>query len=407
MTAALAWHWRQPMPAYSPLTGGAILAGVRAAAGITAPGIAEEHLVSLLEDRYAPRGMLFTDSGTSALGAALIGVLLSRPRSTVAVPAFACYDVATALNAAGANVLLYDIDPRTLAPDLDSLRGAMRGDVAAVVLVTLYGHPVDAAPVLDLAKEHGAIVIEDAAQAAGAVFLARPVGSHGSLGVLSYGRGKGLTGGGGGALLANNAAGERVLAHARTLCGRSRRGWKELLAATAQWVLARPDLYSLADALPFLKLGETVYHAPRPPHAMPHACAAVAVASWGLAERELQRRRENAIRLLTVVGARPQLTPMQVPLSGRPGHLRLPLLASPEVRARAVSRAARRLGIMPSYPRSLADLAPLADRVLNGGARFPGARALAAQLVTLPTHGRLRDDDLLRLEDWIRESGAR
>jgi len=395
------------MPAYSPLSADAILAGVRAASGITAPGVAEEHLVSLVEDRYAPRSMLFTDSGTSALSAALIGVLLSRPRATVAAPAFACYDVATALNAAGANVVLYDIDPRTLAPDLDSLRGAMRGDVAAVVLVTLYGHPVDAVPVLELAKERGAIVIEDAAQSAGAVYLGRPVGTQGSLGVLSYGRGKGLTGGGGGALLANDAAGERVLAHARTLFGRSRRGWKELLGATAQWILARPGLYALPDALPFMKLGETIYRVPRPPHAMPRACAAVTVASWGLADRELKRRRENAMRLLTAVGTRAHLVPMQVPLSGRPGHLRLPLLASPDVRGRAVSRVARRLGIMPGYPLSLADLGPLAARVLNGGAHFPGARLLAAQLVTLPTHGRLRDDDLLRLEEWIRESGVR
>ena len=395
------------MPAYSPLTGGAILAGARAAAGITAPGVAEEHLVSLLEDRYGPRGILLTDSGTSALGAALTGALLSRPRCTVAVPAFACYDVATALNAAGANVIIYDIDPATLAPDLDSLRGAMRGDVAVVVLVTLYGHPVDAVPVCELAKEHGTIVIEDAAQAAGAVFLGRPVGAHGSLGVLSYGRGKGLTGGGGGALLANDAAGERVLAHARTLRGRPRRGWKELLAATTQWVLARPGLYALPDALPFMRLGETIYRTPHPPHEMPRACAAVAVASWGLADRERQRRRENAMRLLTVVGTRAHLTPMRVPLSGRPGHLRLPLLASPEARRAAVSRAARRLGIMPGYPLSLADLAPLTHRVVNGGAHFPGARTLAAQLVTLPTHGRLREDDLLRLEEWIREAGVR
>src|SRR5207237_8893759 len=140
-----------------------------------------------------------TGSGTTALTAALIGVLKDRP-GAVALPAYGCYDLATAADGANAPVLLYDLDPHTLAPDLPQLRDALRQGASAVVVVHFYGHPVDLGEVKRLAAERGALVIEDAAQAAGAKLDGRPVGTQSSLAVLSFGRGKGLTGGSGGAL---------------------------------------------------------------------------------------------------------------------------------------------------------------------------------------------------------------
>jgi hypothetical protein len=69
----------------------------------------------------------------------------------------------------------------------------------------------------------------------------------------------------------------------------------------------------------------------------------------------------------------------------------------------AASRSAesRRLGIWPSYPRALADLAGFGERRLNPDERFSGARELAVRLVTLPTHRHLHTRDLQALERWI------
>src|SRR6266545_7201880 len=197
--------WRHLVPAHSPLSMAALLAGARAAAARNGGSArAEEHVVELLKERYSAMAVLLTESGTAALTAALRGALRDRPGAAVALPAYACYDLATAADGAGVSVFLYDVDPHTLAPDLAQLRAALNQGAAAVVVVHLYGYPVDLAQVSAVAAETGAVVIEDAAQAAGAVVKDRPAGTQGSLTVLSFGRGKGLTGGSGGALLAND-----------------------------------------------------------------------------------------------------------------------------------------------------------------------------------------------------------
>ena len=399
--------WRYQVPARSPLSARAVIAGAR---GVARNGRgsarSEARVVELLTARYGPRDVLLTDSSTTALTAALIGVLKDRP-GAVALPAYGCYDLATAADGANAPVLLYDLDPRTLAPDLTQLHDALRQGASAVVVVHLYGHPVDLSGVKGLAAERGALVIEDAAQAVGAELDDRSVGTQCSLAVLSFGRGKGLTGGSGGALLAHDDAGARVVEGVRGLLGAPRRGWPELLTIAAQLILERPRLYALPAALPFLHLGETVYRAPRPLRRPSRVSSPVVGATWHLAEREAETRRHNAERLLSALRWQPGFETISTPPRAQPGYLRLPVLASPAARRSAMEPAARRLGVMPGYPQPLCDLEPFRQRCLNRDAAFPGSRVLAARLCTLPTHGRLRLRDLERLEGWIRIASGR
>ncbi|HYU08055.1 MAG TPA: aminotransferase class I/II-fold pyridoxal phosphate-dependent enzyme [Gemmatimonadales bacterium] len=400
--------WRHQVPVHSPLSMAALLAGARAAVAHNGGSArAEEHVVELLKERYSAMAVLLTESGTAALTAALHGALRDRPGAAVALPAYACYDLATAAEGAGVSVFLYDVDPHTLAPDLAQLRAALNQGAAAVVVVHLYGYPVDLAQVSAVAAETGAVVIEDAAQAAGAVVKDRPAGTQGSLTVLSFGRGKGLTGGSGGALLANDDVGEQVLARERRLLGPSRRGWPDLLAIAARLLLEHPNLYGLPAALPFLRLGETIYREPRRPRAPTRVSCPVISATWTLAEREVEVRRCNAERLLIELRRQPAFETISAPPNARPGYLRLPVLASPAARCSATDTAARRLGVMPGYPSPLSDLERLASHCVNRNASFPGGRALATRLFTLPTHGRLGVHDLERLEQWIRTVGGR
>jgi dTDP-4-amino-4,6-dideoxygalactose transaminase len=400
--------WRHQAPARSPLSATALLAGVRAAAARNGQSRrAEARVVALLRERHSPRAVVLTESGTAALTAALIGVLKDRPGSPVAVPAFSCYDLATASVGADAPVVLYDIDPHTLAPDLVSLRGTLRQGAAVIVVAHLYGCPVDLVEVNRLAAETGTIVIEDAAQGAGATLDGRPVGGQGSLAILSFGRGKGLTGGNGGALLAYDAAGERVVERVRGWLGAPRRGWPELLTAAAQLFFERPNLYALPAALPFLRLGQTIYRAPRPLRAPTSVSCPIIAASWTLGEQEVEVRRRNAARLLVELRRQPGFEAIRLAQRARPGYLRLPVLAAPEGRRAAVAAAARQLGVAPGYPNVLCDLEPFGQRCLNRDAAFPGGRLLAARLCTLPTHSGLGGPDLARLEQWIRVVGGR
>ena len=345
---------------------------------------------------------MLTDSGTTALTAAIAAIARDRPGAALALPAFACYDVATAAVGAGVPVLLYDVDPQTLAPDRDSVRAVLRADTAAIVVAHFYGYPVDLAEVNGLAETVGAVVIEDAAQAAGATLAGRPVGAQASLSVLSFGRGKGWTGGGGGALLALDEIGTLVVERARSLLAAPRRGLRDLIALGAQAILSRPNVYAVPAMLP-LGLGETIYRAPRPARAAAASTAAVLAASWPDAAEEIDVRRRHAGRLLSVL-QHERAFGMVTPHPGAlPGYLRLPALAPPQ--AHAALSAAASLGVCPSYPQALCDLPGFTARCLNRRDAFPGARLLASRLITLPTHSRLDGRDLARLERWIRLAG--
>lgn len=355
---------------------------------------------SLLSGRYGARQLLLTDSGTTALAIALKLAVAHRPQTPrIGLPAWACYDLATAADTAGVEVLLYDLDPSTLGPDWNSLGQVLTSGVAAVVVVHPYGLPIDVCEVSRRAAETGAMVIEDAAQATGAWLSGRRLGSWGDLAVLSFGRGKGWTGGGGGALLLNSdivssLPSPEELAPAHGALGSG-------VKLTAQWLLARPWLYALPASLPFLQLGQTAYRAPEALGRMSAQSAGVLLATAPLMDQEFDRRRVNAASLRKAVHATPAGTLPILPEDAHPSWLRLPLLLSERFLAGIELPAARRLGIMPGYPLPLSRLPGFESRRAQGAGEFPGAELLARQLVTLPTHGQLSTADLERLKQWL------
>lgn len=388
-------------PVHSPVTLAAVASGIGALAG--GAGRARAEVTAALGERFGCRDLLLADSGTSALTLAL-GAGAERAPGPVALPAYCCYDIATAADGAGVQVLLYDLDPATLGPDLQTLGAALEQGAGTVVVAHLHGIPVDLEAVRSLTRRYGALLIEDAAQGAGAAYGGRPLGSFGSLGVLSFGRGKGVTSGRGGALLANDDAGSAALAAVRDRLLPGRTSATEPIALLAQCLLARPSLYGIPASLPFLGLGETVYRRPRETRGMSAFALGVLRCTLPSADGEAAARRAHAERLLQRLGvAGKGLEAVRPPAGAVPGYLRLPVLAPDPSRTRLGSDAARRLGIMPGYPAALADLPGFGVRAVNGGAGFPGARRLAASLVTFPTYSLLAERDLRALEAWIGE----
>lgn len=390
--------WRRQLPAYSPLPLGAVIA---ASAGlVSAVDTAAAAAESAVRARFGAGDLLLTDSGTGALTLAIRAALREHAGAPVALPAYGCYDLATAADGADAPVLLYDLDPATLAPDIASLGAALAAGARAVVLVHLYGIPVDPGPVLMRAAKAGATVIEDAAQGSGARLHGLPLGLAGDFGVLSFGRGKGDTAGRGGALLLNSGIASVSAAAIRGQSGAPVRGAKELVQLAAQWLLGRPSLYSIPSALPFLRLGETIYHGPSPVRGISAVAARALATTLPLGEREASVRRANAARLLARVGA--HLTAIPVPGDAVPGYVRLPFLADDGARREALTPEGRAMGLMPGYPLALCDLGGFAARVLNRELPFPGARTLARRLITVPVHSLLRSSDQARLDTWVR-----
>ena len=158
---------------------------------ITRDPRAESRIAGRLRQRYGSGHELLVDSGTTALRLAIQAAQAGKPGAPVALPAWCCYDVATAALGANARVLLYDVDPASLTPELGSLRRALEQGAGSVVVAALYGLAPPWQAILELCRDAGALVIEDAAQAAGGRYQGRLLGTFGSLVVLSFGRGKG------------------------------------------------------------------------------------------------------------------------------------------------------------------------------------------------------------------------
>ena len=383
---------RQQLPVHSPIRASGLASAARSA--FLKDTSSRERVAERLAETFDASEVVLTDSGTSALVLALRAI--AGEGRTVALPAYGCVDLVAAAIHVRSNVRLYDIDPRTLSPDLDSVSRVLERGVDAIVIAHLYGYPADVRAVASLANEYGVPVVEDAAQGAGGTLLDRRLGSFGPLTVLSFGRGKGVTGGRGGALLRTGAVG----AMPRLALERPRAGWGDLSLATAQWIFGRPTAYALPTALPGLRLGEMVYRPAHQPGALSIAAAELVRDALEHADRELANRRRNAESLMTELETVDGVTPIQCVAGGASGYLRLAIRD-----ARDRGRAPE-LGILRGYPRTLAEQAEMREWLARDEVVPSGAKELSRTLLTLPVHKHVTGRDLERLIRWLRARAA-
>jgi dTDP-4-amino-4,6-dideoxygalactose transaminase len=145
------------------------------------------------------------NSGTSALHLALLAAGVGPGGEVITVPFTFVASVAAVLYA-GARPVLVDIDPRSFNMDPAAVEAAITPRTKAILPVHLYGQPADMDPITEVAGRHGLVVIEDAAQAHGAKYKGRQVGSIGDIACFSFYPTKNLGAyGEGGAVTTSNA----------------------------------------------------------------------------------------------------------------------------------------------------------------------------------------------------------
>ena len=130
-------------------------------------------------------------NGTDALEIALEALELPAG-SEVIVPANSFIASAEAVTRAGHRVVFADIDPETYNLDPADVARRLTSRTAAIVAVHLYGQPCDMDAICDLARRHSLRVVEDCAQAHGAEYKGRRVGTIGDVGTFSFYPGKNL-----------------------------------------------------------------------------------------------------------------------------------------------------------------------------------------------------------------------
>jgi perosamine synthetase len=152
-----------------------------------------------------------TSSGTTALHLAL-ATLGIGPGDEVIVPDFTMVACVDAVLYTGARPVFVDVSSTTWTLDPEQTSRAVTPKTRAIMPVHLYGHPADMDPVQRLAREHGLAIVEDAAEAHGATYKGKMVGSLGELGCFSFYSNKLMTTGEGGI----------VIARARSMATRAR-----------------------------------------------------------------------------------------------------------------------------------------------------------------------------------------
>lgn len=142
-------------------------------------------------------------SGTAALHAALLAADV-QPGDEVVLPSFTFAATANAVTMAGAEPVFADIDRDTYCIKPESVESVLTRKTKAIVAVDIYGLPVDLDPIIELAQQHDAVIIEDAAQSHGAMCRDRMVGSTAHMTCFSFYGGKDMTTGEGGMITSNN-----------------------------------------------------------------------------------------------------------------------------------------------------------------------------------------------------------
>jgi dTDP-4-amino-4,6-dideoxygalactose transaminase len=167
----------------------------------------EEEFATYSQAQYG----IGVNTGTSALHLALLAAGIGPGDEVITVP-FTFVATVAAIYYTGATPVFVDINPRTFTIDVKAIEGAITERTKAILPVHLYGQPADMDPILEIAKRHGLVVIEDAAQAHGAEYKGRRVGSLGDMGCFSFYPGKNLGAyGEGGMVVTSNAEYTRTI----------------------------------------------------------------------------------------------------------------------------------------------------------------------------------------------------
>ncbi len=180
----------------------------------------EEQIGAVTGGRHA----LATCNGTAAVHLALAAIGIG-PGDEVIVPSLSFVATANVVRYVGATPVFADCDPLSWCLDPQDVGKRVTGRTKAIIPVHLYGHP---APMDELALVAGSgiAIVEDAAQALGALYRGRKVGRLGAVGALSFSGNKILTTGEGGMLISDD---EHLADRARFLChhgmSRDRRYW--------------------------------------------------------------------------------------------------------------------------------------------------------------------------------------
>ena len=207
---------------------------------ISSEGPFVQRLEEGMAQRVNRRFGVAVSNGSAALDVAVAALGLG-PGDEVILPTFTIISCASAIVRAGATPVVVDSDPVTWNMDVGQIESKITPSTKAIMVVHIYGLPVDMDPVLALAERHGLKIIEDAAEAIGQTYKSqwsvvrgqssvvggpsaeRPCGSFGDISTFSFYPNKHVTTGEGGMVLTDDATLAERCRSLRNLCFQKKR----------------------------------------------------------------------------------------------------------------------------------------------------------------------------------------
>ncbi|MFQ4140815.1 DegT/DnrJ/EryC1/StrS family aminotransferase [Chlorogloeopsis sp. ULAP02] len=218
----------------------------------------EGPFVKQFEEQFAARvGRKYgiaVSNGSVALDAAIAALEIGSGDEVI-LPTFTIISCAAAIVRAGAIPVVVDCDPQTWNIDVNQIEAKITSKTKAIMVVHIYGLPVDMEPVVALADKYGLHIIEDAAEMHGQTYKGLPCGSFGAISTFSFYPNKHITTGEGGMLLTND---EKLAERCRSLRNLCFQPQKRFVHEELGWNLRMTNLQAALGVAQLERLDEFI-----------------------------------------------------------------------------------------------------------------------------------------------------
>jgi len=348
-----------------------------------------------------------TYSGTAAFYLILESLKNLSSKKTVLIPAYVCPLVPLAIKRAGLKVEVCDINRGDFNFDIRRLEKLClkNNDILAIVAVHLAGIPVDFEAIKRIADRHGIFVLEDCAQALGAVYKGKKVGRLGDFSFFSLCRGKGLTIYEGGVIAASSKDNSKELDNAlgRLVKDDFLSESLKIFELFGYWIFYRPQLFWFAFGLPQLfwdwrkdrvKAAGDFFTDDFATHKVSKIRKSIGHINFSRLDGEIAKQREKALDYIRSLEGVPGISLIMEPPGSKAVYPYLTLLFDDPLKRKKAQKvfAGSGLGVSQIYESAITDYAYL--KGIIGDSDCPNARSLAEREITLTTSTFLKKEDL-------------
>jgi len=364
---------------------------------------------TLLTQQFQACSTLAVASGRTALRLILETLKanpISKKKQEIVLPAYTCPVLVKVIYDAGLNPVLCDIDDTNLEFDGEQLNSLVSDKTLAIINVHPFGIPLRTNFIIEIAKQHGVFFIDDICQALGSDIQGQPVGLNGKISFTSFGPGKSLSLGGGGAVFVNDASlGDSIKEEAEDSSNEfpliddnfvgSTNSWLRLIAYNT---IFQPKGWWIATRMHLHKMGDDSRNWGYTNKWLSISQSRIGLRALDHLDKKNAIRIKNARMLQNRLADYRNIRHVEIHKQSKPIYLRYPIIVqnpqSREMIFDALWQAG--IGVGKMYRKTLAEWFPELN-IRN----FPGATNIAENLITLPTHEFVQIKHIKRIAETI------